>query len=818
VKFFRRRIGGVMGENFFPDGLARALTLIGRPRMTQGSQTAPVDRLGPLSRNGDWPGLPRSRDVHVQVAGGIDVEDEPLMEQQVYGLLGKLDLLLKRREDVLWAYHREAEEGAREARALLASAAAQHHPGQAWGVSRPPNVRQLIGGREGPAGAPRPAINPTNLLFTAAVVLDSVAAAAAGPTPEPTVASAPIPEKIPSASGGSESRRQRYSPAEKALLELADEVVAALDVEQRRSDASAERRRFVADRRNNSGDNRTQALGRPPLGVPPLIWAMKIHLVGKLARAFRTAVEARGFEREVEDANLVAAVTLGRSSPPSSKCAKNDSGPPWHLEHRVLSVLRGDEEEEKERRQRAQREFENAESCTMANNQREQQRFGWGADTYSPRRNYRRKTGNGGMDEGLPKYGSSPTTSPRRKEDLARGEQSRPDSTKGRTGVRDGRHASTFNRPGTMARGSTFESKARQQYSSSRTVDGNTRGLQNQGQREQQRQDSAAVARVEAAVFDTVRPSRLHPRPGSASFEGRSGRVGFYEGCSALAATERLRPQSARLPEAHDMFLGEGGRTTVGGYTGASHAMPSDVHRSGRRAFEGNSTSGPNGEERPVRTTMTTVALTADTTARRPASAGGRVVDTRTWSSNSNVVEAGTGVFRCRPNKTTRAAVRFEASTTEGGVSSSQLVPTHPGAVPQFLLRKERELLEAHRQKQAAVNGRFEVVPDQADDIDGCGDEGISGHTVGGSGGNIKLDRRDMSASEISDRWGREAGDTLEQGGDGVSGAYGGRVLLSSVRLEDSMDGEGLLPDAGEQAFFDAWKPTGYDIDLSRYD
>ncbi|CBN74661.1 hypothetical protein Esi_0037_0079 [Ectocarpus siliculosus] len=819
VKFFRRRIGGVMGEKFFPDGLARALTLIGRPRMTQGSQTAPVDRLGPLSRNGGSPGLPRSRDVHVQVAGGIDVEDEPLMEQQVYGLLGKLDLLLKRREDVLWAYHREAEEGAREARALLASAAAQHHPGQAWGVSRPPNVRQLIGGREGPAGAPRPAINPTNLLFTAAVVLDSVAAAAAGPTPEPTVSSAPTPEKIPSASGGSESRRQRYSPAEKALLELADEVVAALDVEQRRSDASAERRRLAVDRHNNSGDSRFQALGRPPLGVPPLIWAMEIHLVGKLARAFRTAVEARGFEREVEDANLVAAVTLGRSSPPSSNGGKNDSGPPWHLEHRMLSVLRGDEEEERERLQRARREFENTESCTMAaNNQREQQRFGWGADTYSPRRIYRPMTGNVGTDEGQPKYGSSPTTSPRRKEGLARGQQSRPDSTKGRTGVRDGRHASTFNRPGTMARGSTFESKAKQQCSSSRTVDGNTRDLQNQDQREQQRQDSAAVARVEAAVFDTVRPSRLHPRPGSASFEGRSGRVGFYEGCSTLAATERLRPQSARLPEAHDKFLGEGGRTTVGGHTGASHAMPSDAHRSGRRAFEGNSTSGPNGEERPVRTTMTTVALTANTTARRPASAGGRVVDTRTWSSNSNVVEAGTGVFRCRPNKTTRAAVRFEASATEGGVSSSQLVPTHPGAVPQFLLRKERELLEAHRHKQAAVNGRFEVVPDQGDDIGGCGDEGVSGYAAGGSGGDIKSDRRVMNASEISDRWGREIGDTLEQGGDGGSGAYGGRVLLSSVRLEDSMDGEGLMPDAGEQAFFDAWKPTGYDIDLSRYD
>ncbi|CAB1114924.1 unnamed protein product [Ectocarpus sp. CCAP 1310/34] len=784
VKFFRRRIGGVMGEKFFPDGLARALTLIGRPRMTQGSQTAPVDRLGPLSRKGDSPDLPRSRDVHVQVAGGIDVEDEPLMEQQ-----------------------RKEPERPEPSLLQLQLSTTQAKLGEC--LARRMSDNLSVDGR---------AINPTDLLFTAAVVLDSVTAGASGPTPEPTVASAPTPEKNPSANGGSESRRQRYSPAEKALLKLADEVVAALDVEQRRSDASAERRRFVADRHNNFGDSRTQALGRPPLGVPPLIWAMEIHLVGKLARAFRTAVEARGFEREVEDANLVAAVTLGRSSPPSSKGGKNDSGPPWHLEHRMLSVLRGDEDEEKERRQRAQREFENDESCTMVNNQREQQRFGWGADTYSPRRNHRPNTGNGGMDEGQPNYGSSPTTSPRRKEGLARGEQSRPDSTKGRNGVRDGRHASTFNRPGTMARGSTFESRARQQYSSSRTVDGNARCLQNQEQREQQRQDSAAVARVEAAVFDTVRPSRLHPRPGSASFEGRSGRVGFYEGCSALAATERLRPQSARLPEAHDKFLGERGRTTVGGHTGASHATPSDAHCSARRAFEGNSTSGPNGEERPVRTTMTTVALTANTTARRPCSAGGRVVDTRTWSSNSNVVEAGTGVFRCRPNKTTRAAVRFGASATEGGVPSSQLVPTHPGAVPRFLLRKERELLESHRQKQAAVNGRFEVVPDQADDIGGCGDEGVSGHAVRGWGGDIESDRRDMSASEISDRWGREVGDTLEQGGDGGSGAYGGRVLLSSVRLDDSMDGEGLLPDAGEQAFFDAWKPTGYDIDLSRYD
>lgn len=71
-------------------------------------------------------------------------------------------------------------------------------------------------------------------------------------------------------------------------MELADEVVTALGSEQRRSDASAERRRFLMERRDSGscpGDNHhaggggTQALGRPPMGVPPLIWAMEIHLV-----------------------------------------------------------------------------------------------------------------------------------------------------------------------------------------------------------------------------------------------------------------------------------------------------------------------------------------------------------------------------------------------------------------------------------------------------------------------------------------------------------------------------------------------------------
>lgn len=71
-----------MGGKFFPDGLTRALTLIGRSVVAQGCQTVPVG-LDPLIQHNASP-PPESRDVYVQVAGGIDVEDEPLMEQQVF--------------------------------------------------------------------------------------------------------------------------------------------------------------------------------------------------------------------------------------------------------------------------------------------------------------------------------------------------------------------------------------------------------------------------------------------------------------------------------------------------------------------------------------------------------------------------------------------------------------------------------------------------------------------------------------------------------------------------------------------------------------
>lgn len=84
VSFFRRRIGGVMGERFFPDGLARTLSLLGKGQVAQACQTATIERLGPLGHGGVSLPSRGSRDVHVQVAGGIDAEDEPLMEQQVY--------------------------------------------------------------------------------------------------------------------------------------------------------------------------------------------------------------------------------------------------------------------------------------------------------------------------------------------------------------------------------------------------------------------------------------------------------------------------------------------------------------------------------------------------------------------------------------------------------------------------------------------------------------------------------------------------------------------------------------------------------------
>lgn len=507
--------------------------------------------------------------------------------------------------------------------------------------------------------------------------------------------------------------------------------------------------------------------------------------VGKLAQAFRTAVEARGFEREVEDANLVAAVSLGRSPPFSTNGgSKNELSHTGHLGHRMLSVLQAEgDEEERARRQRGRGAFEKDEGGMSSG--REQKSFDWGADTYSPHGTPRRSK------SGVLSPNSSRPNSPRRTEGLASGELSGRQATKGRPSARGVYH------------GSTLRPKPTQQYNE---IAGARRSHQNQPQRDLQRHDSAAVARVEAAVFDTVRPSRLHPRPGSASVEGRSGRVSSERVAASAAATERHRPrpQSARLAEPDDHFAGDRRLPAAHEHTVLNQSMRGDMQErrgEGRRAYqeaEATVTTAWQHQQPPVRPTITGTASAA---SRRPASAGGRVVDTRIWCANKNVTESGGGVFRCRANSAVRAAtVRFEGD----GVSPSPLGPTHAGEVPEFLRRKERDLVEGNQEKWAAMNGRFGFVYDDGQD------ERVSG------------------PEELRVEYHRSAGGSTEElhgerHGAGRMGSNGwgearGSPGLSSVRLEDSMDGEGLLPDAGEQAFFDAWKPTGYDIDLSRYD
>lgn len=518
--------------------------------------------------------------------------------------------------------------------------------------------------------------------------------------------------------------------------------------------------------------------------LPPSSLPRDLDKVGKLAQAFRTAVEARGFEREVEDANLVAAVSLGRSPPLSANLGgKNEGGHPGHLGHRILSVLRGDEDFEKD--------------DGVVTGGREQKSFDWSVDTYSPHGTPRRSKSGAGGEYGVLQTSSSRANSPRRTEGHARGEPSGRQATKGRPGARG------------VCHGSTVQTKPTQQHYNEAAGPGRTRrGHQNQQQRGLQGHVSAANARVEAAVFDTVRPSRLHPRPGSASVEGRHCRVGGERATASAAASERHgpRPQSARLAEPGDEFEDARAIYSTHGQVMANQSMRGDIQ--GRRgdggpAFDGagireaNMTAGRQAQQQPVRPTTTGAASAA---TRRPASAGGRVVDTRIWCSNKNVTTgSGGGVFRCRPNSAIRAAtVRFEGDAA----SSSPLGPTHAGEVPEFLRRKERDLVESNRERRAAVNGRFGVVYDDNEEKYVTGAERVEYHRAAGGSRKGSNEGRQGAGAMESDGWG------ADRGSPG----------LSSVRIEDSMDGEGLLPDAGEQAFFDAWKPTGYDIDLSRYD
>lgn len=626
-----------------------------------------------------------------------------------------------------------------------------------------------------PAGAPRPALNPTNLLFTAAVVLDGIAKVAPVAPGSTSRATSMTVSEVAAVSNGVESRRHRYSPAETSLLELSDEVVAALEVEQRRSDASAERRRFAAEAYNHHRNG--ESLGKPPAGVPPLIWGMGLHLVGKLARAFRMAVEARAFEREVADADLVAAVTLGRSSGDGEV-----EGPPRHLDHRMLSAMQGSEERRNEGRCSGSNRAEGEPNEAMC----------WGVENYHNFRSDRPRSGNVGVGRTHSRNRTPPGSSMRVSDCMYENPGRRTRENAARNS-----YNSTPNSRLAMSGGASQTTIAGPACANTKT---STVHYSRSGTTETRKSQhpfdvSAAVARVEAAVFGTVKPSRLHPRPTSASAEGRtrldrSSDETYipkiergYSGQREINENGRPRPQSARPAAPRDFGDDEAGRIP----NGSTSARERWAHEEGnagtnRRHVSRSPTTPTPPRARPV------------SAGGAVSRAGGRLVDTRTWSSHA----VQPPVFRCRPQN----KVRFEGDGAESP-------PTHAGAVPEFLLRKERHLAE--REKAAAVKGRFALVsPHGYGETDEAGASRTPRSVAVDNGDPRRPVEAETSVREVKCEWG-------ETGLDGGV-AYGSSAISSTVKLEESMDGEGLLPDAGEQAFFDTWKPTGYGSDLSRYD
>lgn len=457
----------------------------------------------------------------------------------------------------------------------------------------------------------------------------------------------------------------------------------------------------------------------------------------------------------------------------------------------MLSVLRGEEEEDegKRRRERPRTDFEKEHEGGVRSERG--QTFDWGAETCSPQGTPRRPRSGAG-ETAVPETKSSKPRSPRRSDGLVRGELLGRKATDGRSYTQGVRH------------GSTLQPKPTQQHNETAGKRRNCQNHQHHHQQDLQGNDSRAVARVEAAAFDTVRPSRLHPRPGSASVEGRSGRNGDARTTPSEATTEeriRPRPRSARVAKVDDDFTDDRKMSAAHGRALVNQGIRRDIQerlRHGRRAHEGeptpeaSMTTSRQHQLHLVRPTTTTTNTGMATAAiRRPASAGGRVVDTRIWCSNKNMTGSAAKVFVHRPNRDVP------------GASSSTFVPTHAGEVPEFLRRKARDRIEGNREKQAAVKGRFGVVfDDNQEEKSVSGLDGVEYHRTAGPSRAEPHGQRPGASTKESHGW-RVEGPSPE---------------LSSVRLEDSIDGQGLLPDAGEQAFFDAWKPTGYDIDLSRYD
>lgn len=643
---------------------------------------------------------------------------------------------------------------------------------------------------------------------------------------------------------------------------------------------------------------------------------MGIHLVGKLARAFRTAVEARGFEREVADADLVAAVTLGRSSG-----GDGTHGPyPWNLEKRMVSALQNQGGNDKDQRQDLCRDGEQHQTESEVKEIRHGD-FAWRDGNYTHFRSNRTPSPTGAVEDGEGgvlhrasaasprKIRSNPPMNASLDSSVHCSWQRRPVGwgqqqqqqqqqrqpapmrhAKDIGGRNGGYHGVASNRTVVTGHGGNSRARAtghmpsgtRDQVGtkvssrgySSVAIAGATPGTARRRDQEQQHQpyNSAAVALVEAAAFGTVKPLPLHARPASASAKGRSrpGQSGSDRGghdthvpgvasvgegyngggieprgMTRVEHDDRIRPQSARRADECGHFADK-----RRGRESAARAICSTIwsdSESNRQDINcpvtrwataiGLPNSSSMSPTRPTASVTTTynrpcsesagggsggIDETGGTDSSRAVGGGCGVIDTRTWSSSV----AKPAVFRCHPQHN---KVRFEENA---GCPTAR----DARAVPGFLVLKERELAE--RERVVAIKGRLEhrrVVTGEDDVAEGENPRRLAGYRVDSGGEfDVREEREDAAPSlsespetdvhtgyigENSCRYGYGFGG----GGDphydvgGGTGAYGSPV--SSARIgEASIDTEKLLPDAGEQAFFEAWKPMGYGDDIYRYD
>lgn len=750
----------------------------------------------------------------------------------------------------------------------------------------------------------------------------------------------------------------RCSPAEQSLIDLAGEIVEALEEEQSRSDTFAQRRKVIADvgsghhgahcfngggggmraavsiGESEGGNPASFPLGLPPSGVPPLIWGMTIYLVGKLARAYKTAVEARVFEREVADADLVAAVTLGRSSGVSNGDGINQLslgcgatlawlGREGGQDHISARVGDGPEATNPAGTSVKAQGRGNA-SCE----------FGFGADNYTHFRSDRPASATvvgAGDAGGGGRFARSSTRS--------RSNGIRVSTSSPRERMLD--RSAPCNLVGHPPRGhytspqdtrasrwNSYRTASSQNYTKGASAAGvggqlvpggsrvqefgivsprTTPGTQSRDHHQQQLGDcskSAAVALVEAAAFSAVKRSELHARkcrPASASAEGRSigadtrgatgatdsqdNRLGY--GCGdekrtpfALALDVggcgedgRPRPHSARRSDEKVRYLVDGGGRVVGPpiqhrkedgnvYWAGGNVDPAaeKMQRDAMymRVHDAKSGGGRIASDdaddniakviairmmSPARPARTASSRSGSGSKPRPHSAGAEergMIDTRIWSSSV----ARPAVFRCRP----RNRVRFEEA-------SGHSPATHARAVPAFLERKTKELerLQAiERERIAAVKGRFTVRPvgtvrDGRENMEATVEAGVEdedGVRSGQEGSASAAESTDAVSSAIEHLGGQNCDDhnsamsTMERAGWGQESEFkfvepGGFYVAgggssspaspqTAARLFEGVssveDAEGLLPNAGEQAFFEAWKPKGYGDDLTRFD